>query len=102
MKNTVLFAALSLMLGACATTGGGTEASADDATQAIAAAQTAREKVAKVGYEWRDTGTLIDQAKQAAEAKEYDKAASLAKEAEHQSAAAMAQYEAQKNAGSSH
>lgn len=102
MKNTILIAALSLMLGACATTGGGSQTSANDAAQAIAAAQAAREKVAKVGYEWRDTGSLLDKAKQAAEAKEYDKAAALASEAEKQSVAAMAQYEAQKNAGKSH
>ncbi len=98
MKKTMIIATLSLMLGACATTG--TQAnSADDATRAIAAAQAATEKVAKVGYEWRDTGAIIDNAKKAAEAKEYDKAAKLASQAEQQSVAAMTQYEAQKDVG---
>lgn len=95
MKKTILVAILSLVLGACATTG--KEASADAASQAIAAAEAAREKVAKVGYEWRDTGAIIDEAKKAAEAKEYTKAVELANQAERQSQAAMEQYESQKN-----
>lgn len=98
MKKTIMIATLSLMLGACATNGT-QSSSADDATQAIAAAQAAKAKVAKVGYEWRDTGAIIDEAKKAAEAKEYDKATKLANQAEQQSVTAMAQYEAQKDAG---
>ena len=95
MKNTILIAALSLLLSACATTG--STATATEATQAIAAAEAATGKVAKVGYEWRDTRAIIDAAKKAAKAEDYDKAAELAKKAEHQSLAAMEQYKSQKD-----
>ncbi len=101
-KTTIMIATLSLMLGACATGGIQAESSEDAAASAIAAAQVATDKVAKVGYEWRDTRDIIEEAKKAAEAKDYDKAAKLAHKAEAQSVEAMKQYESQKNAGKTH
>lgn len=98
MKKTILIASLSLMLGACATTG--TQATADSAASAIAAAQAAKGKAAAAGYEWRDTASIIDDARGAVEAREFSKATELAAKAERQSLAALKQHEAQKNAGS--
>lgn len=98
MKKTILIASFSLLLGACATNG--TTATADSAASAIAAAQAAKGKAAEAGYEWRDTGKIIEKAQKAAEAKEYTKAAELAALAERQSVAALKQHEEQKNASS--
>lgn len=100
MKQAILLALLSLVLGACATTG--TPETAETAASAIAAAQAARAKAAEVGYEWRDTGNIIEEAQKASEAKEYDKAAELAAKAERQSVAALKQYEEQKHAAGTH
>jgi len=90
MKKIILTASLSLLLSACASSGG-TTAAAGDATQAIAAAEAATAKAAAVGYEWRDTHKMIKAAKKAAEAKEYDKAVALASQAERQSVNAVKQ-----------
>ena len=90
MKKTILTASLSLLLAACASSGG-TTASADDASKAIAAAEAANKQAASVGYEWRDTGKMIKAAQEAVEAKEYDKAVSLAGKAERQGMNAVKQ-----------
>lgn len=90
MKKTILTATLSLLLAACASNGGST-AAADDAAQAIAAAEAAKVKASAVGYEWRDTGKMIEAAKKAAEAKQYEKAVALAGQAERQSINAVKQ-----------
>gem|GEM_PF-851143 len=98
MKKTFLIMLFSLMLGACATTTPeptSAAPSAEMASSAIAAARDAREKAASVGYEWRDTGALLDDAAKAAEAKEYARAIELANQAERQSLAALEQYKAQ-------
>lgn len=97
MKKTILTASLSLLLAACASNGG-TSAAADEASQAIAAAEAARTKAAAVGYEWRDTGKMIKAAKKAAEAKEYDKAVTLAGKAKRQSINAVKQQAEQEKA----
>ena len=97
MKKTLLAASLSLLLGACASNGG-TSAAAGDAAAAIAAAESARSQAASLGYEWRDTGKLIEAAKAANEAKEYDKAVSLAGQAERQSVYAVKQQAEQADA----
>ncbi|HEX9801810.1 MAG TPA: SoxXA-binding protein [Gammaproteobacteria bacterium] len=99
MKKTLLTMLFSLMLGACATpTPEPTAAAptADMASSAIAAARDARERAASVGFEWRDTGALIDDAAKAAEAREYARAIELANQAQRQSLAALEQYESQK------
>lgn len=94
MKKIILTASLTLMLAACASTGT-TSMTADDANKAIASAEAAQTKAAAVGYEWRDTGKIIKSAKTAAEAKEYEKAITLAKKAEQQGINAVKQHDAQ-------
>lgn len=90
MKKTILTAAMSLLLAACASNGG-TTASADSAAQAIAAAEAAQAKASAVGYEWRDTASMIEAAKKAVEAKQYEQAVDLAAQAERQSINAVKQ-----------
>lgn len=101
MKKTIITASLSLLLAACASNGG-TKASADDAAQAIAAAETSRQQAAAVGYEWRDTGKFIAEAKKAADDKNYEHAVALAKKAEHQSINAVKQQAEQTKAAQSY
>jgi hypothetical protein len=96
MNKTLLVLGFSLFLGACATAA--PEPTADNASSAIAAARHAKEKAARVGHEWRDTGDYIDDAIKAAEAQEYARAIELASLAKRQSLAALSQYKAQKNA----
>ena len=102
MKKTILTASLSLLLVACASDGGNKAAMADDAAQAIAAAEAARQQAQAVGYEWRDTGKIINAARKASEAKEYDKAVSLAKKAEQQSVNAVKQQAEQSTAAAAY
>lgn len=61
------------------------------AKAAIAAAEKSRDAAAAAGFEWRDTTQLIDDAKKAAAAGEFDKAIKLAGEAERQGALAVKQ-----------
>lgn len=95
MKKVVLIASLVLLGTACTTTQT-VQAPAEEATKAIAAAEAARSKVAAVGFEWRDTAKLIEQAKKAEAAKETNKAIKLAQQAQRQSENAYQQYEASK------
>ena len=76
-----LFAAVALSLGllaGCATTG---DDAANAAEQAIADAKAANAEVAAMGYEWRDTGKMIEQAEAAFADGDYDKALELANQA---------------------
>lgn len=66
-------------------------AQAEQAKAAIAAAEKGRDAAAASGFEWRDTSKMIDDAKKAAAANEYDKAISLAGTAERQAAIAVKQ-----------
>ena len=68
-------------------------ASAAEAKDAIADAHATTKKVAKVGYQWRDTGKMIKKAEEAAAKGDNDAAVKLAREAEEQSKDAYAQYE---------
>lgn len=63
------------------------------ADQAIAAAELARQSAGKVGYEWRDTAKMIDQAKKLASEGKSDEAITLANKAEQQGRDAFAQYQ---------
>ena len=67
--------------------------SAASAKDAIADAHATTKKVAKVGYEWRDTGKMIKKAEEAAAKGDNDAAVKLARKAEEQSKDAYAQYE---------
>ena len=76
-----LFAAAALSLGllaGCATTGDDTASAAE---QAIADARAANAEVAALGFEWRDTGKMIDQAQEALDAGDAEKALALANQA---------------------
>jgi nucleoid-associated protein YgaU len=91
-----LFAAVALSLGllaGCATTG---DDAASAAEQAIADAKAANAEVAAMGYEWRDTGKIIDQAEAAFDDGDYDKALELANEALAQAEDAKRQAELEK------
>lgn len=65
----------------------------------LAAAEAARKAAAKLGFEWRDTGKIMKQAKQAYKAMDYAKAAKLAKRARLQGELAQAQAATQQSAG---
>lgn len=108
MKKVLIIAPLILLASACATTQT-SEApsappapapSASAAADAIASAEAAAAKADAVGYQWRDTAALIDEAKKAMESNDSAKATALAKQAQHEAENALAQYEAQKDAGS--
>ena len=55
------------------------------------AAEAARKKAASMKYEWRDTGKMLKNAKEAAGKGDYDTAEKLAKKAEMQGKMAVAQ-----------
>jgi hypothetical protein len=104
MKKLIPFAvAAGLALGGCASSGGGGMASATyndkDAASAILAAEHELTRAKAKRNEWRDTGKMIKKAKEAAKAGKYAEAVKLADQAKRQSDNALAQYEAQKNAG---
>jgi len=110
MKKLIPFAiAAGLALGGCAAGGAGTGAgagsamssshTAQDATAAIKAAENELMMAKAKRNEWRDTGKLIKKAKEADKAGKFDEAVKLADKATRQSQNALAQYEAQKNAG---
>lgn len=106
MKKPISIALLALLASACATTEMTTapapQPTAENVAKAIAAAEAAKSKAAAVGYEWRDTAQLIDEAKKAAAANEPAKAIALAKQAEHQGINAVKQHDAQMEAVKSH
>ena len=91
-----LFAAVVLSLGliaGCATTG---DEGPSAAEQAIADAKAANAEVAALGYEWRDTSSLIEQAEKALADGDEEKALELANKALAQAEAAKAQAEAER------
>lgn len=91
-----LFAAVALSLGllaGCATTG---DDAASAAEQAIADAKAANAEVAAMGYEWRDTGKIIEQAEAALADGDNDKALELANKALAQAQDAKRQAELEK------
>jgi hypothetical protein len=99
MRKIIPFTlAAAFALGACAS-GGGPAVTKGDAASAITAAEHEQRRAKAKGYEWRDTGKMIKKAKAALKAEEYDKAAKLANKAKRQSANALAQHDAQQNAG---
>ena len=94
-KIMILAAAAVLTISACAS---GPTHTKNDATGAISAAEHETARVSKVHYEWRDTGKLIKEAKEALKKGDFDTAVKLANKAKEQSTMALAQYEEQKNA----
>ena len=101
MKKTLFIASLALLASACANTQTAQiPATPENATSAIAAAEAASSKAASLGYQWRDTGKLIADAKKAVTAKDSAKAIELAQLALHQSENALKQQAQQKDAAS--
>ncbi|MDH5784834.1 MAG: hypothetical protein OEZ16_04400 [Chromatiales bacterium] len=101
MKKVALIASLVLLGSACTTTPTQTsapevQAPPAESAKAIASAEAARSKVDAVGFEWRDTAALIDEAKKAEAAGETNKAIKLAKQAQRESENGLKQYEASK------
>ena len=99
MKKMMTVIAATVALSACATQSMESNASAADATQAIAAAKASAKKAAAVGYEWRDTGKIIKKAQADADKGDYNAAVKLANKAETQGELAVKQHAAQLNAG---
>ena len=102
MKKYLITAFLALFLAACAgTTAKEGDAAPDQVSTAISEAEAAAEKADSVGFLWRDTEAMIEEAKKAAEAENYDKALKLAEEARRQSELAYQQYLDQRDAAAS-
>lgn len=95
MRKTILALAAAALLGSGCATQTTKPADAEQAAAAIAAAEASRAAAAAVGYEWRDTAKMIEDAKKAVVEKDFDKAVKLAKEAERQGQAAVAQHKQQ-------
>lgn len=92
------------LVSACASTGETSEAAGASDNKAqfdktIKDAETAFKAVDQLGGGWAYTEEMMDDAKKAAAANDYDKALKLAKEAYDQSVMAKQQYEGQLNAG---
>lgn len=90
--NLLVLATIALLGSGCASQPSQKPATAETANAAIAAAEASRSKADAVGYEWRDTAAMIDEAKKAMEAKNYAKAIELAGTAEQQGKLAVAQH----------
>lgn len=95
VKATALAAILAAAtLSACAGNDTKPEPTADtgQAQAAITAAEAAVSKAGSVGYEWRDTGKILNQARAALKAGEHEKAVQLAGKAQRQGELAYRQY----------
>jgi hypothetical protein len=95
MKLKALFAALAIAMTANFATA---EDKAADPAAAIAAAEEARKAAADAGFEWRDTGKMIEDAQKAADAGEADKAIQIAEAAKLQGEMGLKQAELAKTA----
>ncbi|MDY6979537.1 MAG: SoxXA-binding protein [Pseudomonadota bacterium] len=103
MNMTKTLAALTVgawLMAGCAGMGGESAEQAQQRyEQAMAAAQSAYDKVYAVEFAWRDSADLMKAAQKAAEKGEYDKAAKLANQSRQESELAYNQYLEQKGAG---
>lgn len=96
MKQFFIAMTCAVLLSACAANGPAPEArqiSAEEAHAAVLAAETARAKAASVGYEWRDTGKFIGQARDLMKEGKHADAYKLAKKAEQQGLLGYAQWQ---------
>lgn len=102
---TTSLAASLLLFTACGSTGEVAETASGDSDlksqyeKTIGEAETSYKAVDQVGGAWAYTEEKIDEAKKAAETKDYAKALELAKEAHDESLLAKQQLEGQVNAG---
>ncbi len=85
-KNLAIAIATLVLASGCATAG-------SDFTTAWEAADAKRKEAAAIGYEWRDTGKFLDQAKKAADAGDNEKAMKLVSKALEESSDAIAQHD---------
>ena len=74
-------------------------AGADEYNAARASAVASLDKADKVGYEWRDSRKILDEADKAAKAGDYEQATKLAGKAMRQGELAVEQAADQANAG---
>ncbi len=92
MKKHVLLLAATLLATACASQGPSEPAAtAESANQAIVAAEAAAKQAQEVGYQWRDTEKLIQDAKAAAAKRDFATAQKLANAAAQQGKLALEQ-----------
>ncbi len=97
MKKLLVAASAALVLHACANTP--PAPGPEDANAAINMAEQKTRQAREVNYEWRDTGKIIKQAKEALKKGDVDSAIKLANKAARQSDNALKQYAQQQNAG---
>ncbi len=71
----------------------------EDYKNAVANAKLSLDKAKKMHFEWRDSGKILKKAAQAAKSGDYASATKLANKAKRQGELAVAQANAQKNAG---
>lgn len=98
--TTLLLSAL-LAAGCAATAPQGDQAAATPEAfeQLLQEATAALDKADAVGFEWRDSRKILNQAKEAAARGDFEQAVELARAAARQGEAAYAQYLAARNAG---
>jgi len=97
--NSRVFPVLLGFLMLCATphrlfgteTVGAVPANAETVANEIASAEASRQRAAEAGAEWVDTGSLIQQATQAAEMEDWQRALELARRAKQQGELAVEQ-----------
>lgn len=90
MKKSLIIAALTVAIGACAT--------GPDPAPVIAEAEKEMKAAKSMNYLWRDTGKILKQAKAAAKDGDNEKANKLAKKALSQAKLAQQQAKDNKNA----
>lgn len=99
LTTLLLYATLAAGCAATAPRGGEAAATPEAFEQALQEAVAALDKADSVGYEWRDSRKILEQAKQAAAQGKLEQAIELAHVAEHQGVAAYEQYLAGRKAG---
>lgn len=98
-KTTTLVAVLcAAVLAACAATTDATAADEKSFNAAYEAADAARKQAASLGFEWRDTKKMLDEAKKAADKGDYETAEKLAMKAKREGEMGVAQAKEQEQA----
>lgn len=99
IKNLgILTLVLGVAVGCASTPEPVTDESERQAAEAIASAQAAIEEAASLGAEWRDAQSVLDEAKAAYEAGDYETAISLANQAENMAREAIDELNAAREA----
>lgn len=98
MKTIIKLTAFALALSLAACSSAPTK-TLDEANMALKSAMSANDAAKKMYVEWRDTGKLLKKARAAKGKGDFDEAVKLAGKAESQAKNAVAQANAQKDAG---